>query len=155
MKFLADVTLGKLSKWLRILGYDTIFRRKNIDAACLADALQEGRIVLTRNQAMSGLSYEGRLVVIFHDRVKGQLEELSEKLVLQWTPERFFTRCVKCNAELEAVPKEEVAQSVPGYVYENSSDFRRCPLCGGIFWPGTHRENMLKFIMNRNPSDRP
>ncbi|PIP07100.1 MAG: hypothetical protein COX51_07380 [Syntrophobacteraceae bacterium CG23_combo_of_CG06-09_8_20_14_all_50_8] len=155
MKFLTDGNLGKLSKWLRILGYDTLLHRGNIDLACLMNAQKEGRVVLTRKQALSCRQYAGRLLALRHDRVDEQIGEVFEKLSLHWKPERFFSRCVKCNVELEAVAKEAVAHIVSDYVLENSSAFRRCPSCGGIFWPGTHKDNMLRFIRRRIPFHRP
>lgn len=135
-----------MSKWLRILGYDTLLHRKNIDLACLMNAQKEGRVVLTRKQALSRRQYAGRLLVLRHDRVEEQIGEVFEKLSLRWEPERFFSRCVKCNVELADASSEDAAPVVPGYVLENSSVFRRCPSCGSVFWPGTHKDNMLRFI---------
>lgn len=155
MKFLTDGNVGKLSKWLRILGYDTLFHRKKIDQKCLMNAQKEGRVVLTRKQALSCRQYTGRLLVLHHDRVEEQIGEVFEKLSLRWEPERFFSRCIKCNVELAVVSKEAIVHAVPSYVLENSSVFRRCPSCGGVFWPGTHRDNMLQFIRRHIPFDRP
>jgi hypothetical protein len=155
VKFLTDGNLGKLSKWLRILGYDTIFRRRNIDHACLVNAQEEGRVVLTRKQMPARRQYPERLLVIRHDLVEEQLKEVFAKLSLQWEPERFLTRCVKCNAELDVVSKDAVAQSVPDYVLENSPVFKKCPSCGHIFWPGTHKNHMMRFIKRRNQFDLP
>lgn len=155
MKFLADGNLGKLSKWLRILGYDVAFSRKNIDPACLMNAQNEGRVVLTRKKAFSHRPYVGRVLVLHHERVDEQIEEVFKKFSLHWEPDQFLTRCVKCNVELMEVTEEAVAPVVPCYVLENFSAFRKCPSCGGVFWPGTHKDNMLQLIKRRIPSHLP
>ncbi len=155
MIFLADITLGKLVKWLRILGYDTIFYRGIVDLPCLRKAEKEGRIVLTRKQKPPGKQYSGRLFVVTGDCVTDQIGEVFEKLGLIPESERFFTRCVKCNFELLTASQEEVSGRLPPYILENCSHFRRCPSCNGVFWPGTHKENMQKFLIARIPFHRP
>ncbi|HLA26695.1 MAG TPA: Mut7-C RNAse domain-containing protein [Syntrophales bacterium] len=154
MKFLTDLSLGKLTKWLRILGYDTFFYRGNIDLDCLRKAEKEQRVVLTRQKALRRRQYSGRLLVVNHDELEKQIDEVTEKLSLPYLPDRLFTRCVKCNVELLAASKDDVAGYVPAYALENYSSFRRCSCCETVFWPGTHRDNMLKFIQSRNPSHR-
>ena len=154
MKFLTDLSLGKLTKWLRILGYDTVFYRGNIDQACLRKAEKEQRVVLTRQKALGRRQYSGRLLIVNHDKLERQIGEVIESLSLPYLPEQLFTRCVKCNGELLAASKDDVAGYVPAYALENYSSFRRCSSCGDVFWPGTHRDNMQKFIQSRNPFHR-
>ncbi len=155
MKFLADGNLGRLSKWLRILGYDAACHKENIDLSCLMKAQREGRIVLTRKAAFTGRQYAGRLLVLRHDGLEDQIKDLFEKLSLSPDPARFLTRCINCNTELAEISREEAALAIAAHVLDNCSVFRRCPSCGGIFWPGTHKKNMLCFIKNRIPVHRP
>lgn len=154
MKFLTDLSLGKLTKWLRILGYDTVFYQGNIDLACLRKAEKEQRVVLTRQKALARRQYSGRLLIVNHDKLEKQIGEVIENLSLPYLPEQLFTRCVKCNAELLAVSKDYVAGYVPAYALENYTSFRRCSCCETVFWPGTHRDNMEKFIQFHNPFHR-
>ena len=143
MKFLTDPTLGKLTKWLRILGFDTIYYRGDIDRNFLRKAQREGRVVLTRKKDMANRSFSGRMFIISEDHVQSQIKEVKQKLSLKPDQEKLFSICLKCNKELEEVSREEVREYVPDYVFENYEDFRMCPQCQSIFWPGTHRDNMI------------
>ena len=151
-RFAADCNLGKLAKWLRILGYDTLYERGNADRCFLMKAAEEGRIALTRKRDLASLSYPGRLVVVKADHVAGQIGEVLEALTLEPDPARRKTRCLRCNAPLEEVPKETVEGMVPAYVYGTCTRFRKCPLCGRIFWPGTHLRHVEEYLRTRIPS---
>jgi uncharacterized protein len=155
VKFLADGNLGRLSKWLRILGYDAACHKGNIDLSCLMKAQREERIVLTRKAALAGRQYAGRLLVLRQDRLEQQIKELFEELSLSPDPALILTRCINCNTELTEISRGEAALAIAAHVLENCSVFRRCPSCGGIFWPGTHKNNILRFIKNRIPFHRP
>ena len=146
MKFITDANLGKLVKWLRILGYDTTFHTGNADRSFLRKAQKEGRIALTRKRDLARREFSGRLFVIQNDHVQDQIREIMDELHIHPQPERWFTICLKCNEKLEEVPKEEIAGMVPPYVFENCSHFHTCPRCRGIFWPGTHRDNIHRFF---------
>ena len=155
IRFLCDRNLGTLSKWLRILGYDTLYDRGNADRNFLRRAGEEGRIALTRKRDLAGLSHTGRLVVVKADHAGRQIGELLEALALEPDPAQRMTRCLKCNAPLEEAPKETVEGHVPAYVYEKYLLFRRCPSCGGIFWPGTHRQHVEEDLRRRSLDRRP
>lgn len=154
-RFAADCNLGKLAKWLRILGYDTLYERGNADRSFLLKATEEGRIALTRKRELVRLSAPGRLVVIKADHVTGQIGEVLEALALEPDPARRMTRCLRCNELTEEVAREQVEGLVPAYVYEKYSRFRRCPRCNGIFWPGTHRGHVEEVLRRRSPACRP
>jgi uncharacterized protein len=153
VRFLCDCNLGKLAKWLRILGYDTLLEKGNADQGFLRKAEREGRIALTRKRNLGGGS--GRLIVVRDDRVEGQISEILEVLALNPDPRDRMTLCLRCNAILEAAKKEEVEGAVPVYVYQNSMDFRKCPICGRIYWLGTHVKNVEERLMMRIPSHLP
>ena len=154
-RFAADCNLGKLAKWLRILGYDTLYERGNADRSFLKKAGEEGRIALTRKRDLAGLSPPGRLVVVKADHVAGQIGEVLEALALEPDPARRMTRCLRCNEFMEEVAKERVEGLVPAYVYEKYPRFRRCPCCNGIFWPGTHRRHVEDALRKRSLECRP
>ncbi len=154
-RFAADCNLGKLAKWLRILGYDTLYERGNADRSFLLKAAEEGRIVLTRRRELVRLPAPVRLVVIKADHVTGQIGEVLEALALEPDPARRMTRCLRCNELTEEVAREQVEGLVPAYVYEKYSRFRRCLCCNGIFWPGTHRRHVEEVLMKRSLACRP
>jgi uncharacterized protein with PIN domain len=150
VKFIADRNLGKLTKWLRILGYDTVFYRENIDREFLRAGAKEKRIVLTRRRDMAQRNFTGRMVIIYHDRVYDQLQELREKASLDLNPRNLFTICLECNQPLQTISKENTAEKVPPYVFQTQDTFLTCPECGKIYWPGTHKDNILRLIKDRN-----
>jgi len=146
VKFIADTNLGKLAKWLRILGYDTVSHRGKTDRDFLRKAQREGRVALTRKKDMAARQFSGKLVTVESDHVQEQLGEVMEKLSICADASRLFSICVRCNAALVAVGKEDVAGMVPAFVYDTQSAFRRCPSCRGIFWPGTHIDNAFNQL---------
>lgn len=156
VRFAADRNLGKLAKWLRILGYDTVYDRGNADRDFLRRAEAEERVVLTRRRNLALLPCKpGHLVVVKADRVERQIDEVIEALGLVPDPAKRMTRCLRCNAPLEEVSRQAVDGLVPAYVLEKYERFERCPSCGGIFWPGTHRLHVEEEIRRRSPGCRP
>jgi uncharacterized protein with PIN domain len=146
MKFLADSSLGRLSKWLRILGYDTVYWRGEADRIFLRKAEREGRAVLTRRKDVLSRQHPGIVLFVENDRVEDQLVEILGKLDLKPDPENLFTLCLRCNESLKEASPEEVRSLVPDYVFRTQSEFRVCPGCGSVFWPGTHRDRALKTL---------
>jgi hypothetical protein len=146
VKFITDTNLGKLAKWLRILGYDTVWYRGEANRNFLRKAEREGRVVLTRKKDMAARQFSGKLVTIRSDGVQEQLGEVMEKLSITADPDRLFNICVRCNKALVAVDREDVSGMVPAFVYDTQSAFRTCPGCKGIYWPGTHIDNALNYL---------
>ncbi len=131
--------LGKLAKWLRTLGFDA--RSMPLDDRARIDSLLSGGFIpVTRREKLRDI--EG--VVFIRDN--NQFEQLKELIAaLNIMPEelRPFSRCSLCNAELIQMPKEAVFGAVPDYVFETVSDFRKCPDCARVYWPGSHRKRMM------------
>jgi uncharacterized protein len=146
MKFLADSSLGRLSKWLRILGYDTVYWRGEADRPFLRIAEREGRVVLTRRRDVLARQHPGIVLFVENDRVEDQLVEVLEKLNIAPEPEAIFTICLQCNIPLCEVLRDDVRSRIPDYVYQTQQEFRLCPGCGSIYWPGTHRERALSTL---------
>ena len=155
MKFLADSSLGRLSKWLRILGYDTVYWRGEADRSFLRKAEGEGRAVLTRRKDVLARQHPGIVLFVENDRVEVQIEEVLEKLDLRPEQKNLFTLCLRCNKSLMVAKPEEVRPLVPDYVFRTQSEFRVCPGCGGVFWPGTHRDRAMKTMARLLESDKP
>lgn len=141
MKFVADSMLGKLAKWLRVLGYDTHYQ-SFYPPGVIVQFLENGRYLLTRHEGAEDLYRD--VVLLRADRVGKQLDELKNKIKL--TPERtsWFTRCLVCNAVLEKAHMNRARDSLPEYVfYSNMSGIRLCPSCGRYYWPGSHKTRMI------------
>lgn len=158
MKCLADSSLGRLSKWLRMLGYDTRYYRGEADRSFLRKAEKEGRVVLTRRKDVLNRNHPGIVLLVEHDRVEDQIVEVLAKLDLKPEPGTLFTLCLRCNESLKAATPEEVRPLVPEYVFRTQKEFRVCPGCGGVFWPGTHREramNTLNKLLKNRFGDQP
>jgi uncharacterized protein with PIN domain len=151
VRFTADRNLGKLAKWLRILGYDTRYDRGNADRAFLQRAEDDGRIVLTRKRELARLSKPGSLVLVSANHVGRQVGEVLETLALEPDPAKRMTRCLRCNAPLEEVSKETVTSLVPAYVSGTCTQFHLCRLCGRVFWPGTHLHHVEEYLRTHLP----
>lgn len=136
MKFAADAPLGRLSKWLRIIGYDCVY------PALLEDRdPDDERIFLTRRAGARG---EG-VLFIGCDHLRDQIETLNSLLPLKDNI-KPFSRCTLCNTPLETIEKESVLKDVPDHIYITHDSFQVCPSCKRIYWRGTHRERMEKRI---------
>ncbi len=144
MKFLADAMLGKLAKWLRVLGYDTHYQSQ-YKPASMNKLIEEGRLLLTRHIEKASL-YENA-VLLHGNNVSDQMKELKEKIILESDESNWFSRCLICNALLQDARPEEAQQSVPEYVfYENLKVIRYCSSCGRYYWPGSHRNRMMERL---------
>jgi uncharacterized protein with PIN domain len=144
VKLIADCMLGRLARWLRVMGYDTLFQ-PSYPEDTLQRHVQEGRRLLSRNQSLQGAFPD--VLVIQSDRVEKQLHETLQGLGLVPDRSRWFSRCLDCNVFLAEAGLEERLENVPDYIlYENPVGIRHCACCNRYFWPGTHRENMLRKL---------
>ena len=144
--FACDSMVGRLARWLRILGYDATYARDAVDARLVAQARAEGRVLLTRDRRLVERSGIGRFVLVRSDDPPTQLREVVAALGLTVDPARWFRRCPACNGAVEAVARESVRGLVPPYVYGTQRSFSRCANCGRVYWPATHRDHMLREL---------
>jgi uncharacterized protein with PIN domain len=143
MALLADAMLGKLAKWLRLLGYDTAYDPGWDDATIVRLSRAQSRVVLTRDRQLAkrrGL----RALFVSGDTLAEQMAQVLEELHLP--PAQAGTRCSVCNTLLEPMEKEEVASRVPPFVYDTQQVFHRCPSCDRIYWPGGHWSRMQPVL---------
>ena len=141
-RFLVDVNLGKLARWLRLLGYDTLFYRSISIFDLSRIAKSEGRIFLTRSHKNANKKLFARALLIRSSKVMDQLKELSGSLDLG--DGEMLSRCSLCNNELTLIDKERIASLLPTYIYETHNEFRSCRKCGKIYWQGTHQKKILE-----------
>ncbi len=151
MKFIADSMLGRLARWLRLLGNDTLYYPQIENRLLLKIAREDKRILLTRNTRIvkiRGLQYFLLLKendtfkqlkkVISTFKLYSQLKDIDEGITL--------SRCAICNAVLNNISKKEVKNLIPEYVYKTSDIFRQCSGCGKLYWKGTHPEKFRKKL---------
>jgi len=146
-KFLIDFMLGKLCKWLRILGYDAVYFKETGRQDVLYKSLLEKRILLTRDHTLSA-KRAWKLILIENDFLENQIKQLVNNKIIEIVPEKFFSRCSICNVLIENVQKEFVKGKVPEYIYQTHSNFSYCFKCKRIYWPGTHLELFEKKLKN-------
>lgn len=147
MRFVVTKELGKLARWLRILGFDTIYFNKANYASLIILALQEDRIIITRAKKEIE-KFPKNSILITKENYLEQIKELKEKLNLKIEKDKMFTRCTVCNQLLEDIKKEEVKNLVPEYVYTHQEFFMRCSSCNRIYWQGSHWGNVKKTLEN-------
>ena len=145
MKFILTNELGRLAKWLRILGFDTDYSLSKNRSELIIKSLRENRIILTRDCKMSPVSGV-RLLRIGHDSVRDQLKQTIKELGINLESAALFTRCVICNTGLKDISKEKAKDKVPEYVYNTQEHFVECSKCQRIYWQGTHWGNVQKLL---------
>lgn len=146
MKFIADAMLGRLAKWLRILGYDVLYYPDIDDRLIIKISREQERTVLTRDTFLLNNKGLRDYIFIESNDVFKQLREVKDRL-------HFFERaphgrCVSCNGELKTVShKSEVRENLPEYVYHSYNDFIMCENCGKVYWEGTHHKKFRDTVM--------
>ncbi|MCQ5375598.1 MAG: Mut7-C RNAse domain-containing protein [Methanomassiliicoccales archaeon] len=143
IKFAADEMLGTLARWLRIIGYDTIYEKNKSDEEIEAQVLREKRILLTRDKNLAKKLGE-RSLYIESDELYEQLRQVIKSFDL--VMDEDFTRCTLCNGEVDRVTQKEVENEVPVGALINNTEFFRCRSCGKVYWKGSHWENILKTL---------
>jgi uncharacterized protein len=137
--FIADAMLGTLAKWLRILGYDTLFDPALDDYQLMRLARAEDRVLLTRDRELArrhGL----RALLIESEHLDDQIRQVLANLDLE--PGQSFSRCPICNEPLQPLDREAARARVPDYVAQTHETFKICPACQRVYWRGTHWQHM-------------
>jgi len=144
MKFIADIMVGKLARYLRMAGNDVLYSNDISDAEILEIAKCEGRIVLTRDSLMllrrPFTNNSIKSVFIRDGGIIKQLKQIKNDLRIPLKPN--LLRCLECNTELLKAQKETLKDKVPSYVYKTQKDFLYCLKCDKYYWRGTHYDNI-------------
>jgi len=145
-RFLADAMLGKLARWLILLGFDAAYGDSaKSDLELLEQAHREGRVFLTRDTKIPEVT--GLKKIVIRDQgFESQLRHVQKELQLKLDRARLFTRCTYCNEALVSLPREEALPLVPPLVKELDTPFFRCPKCARVYWNGTHTERAFKRL---------
>lgn len=144
-KFVADTHLGRLARYLRMLGFDTKYRNDYRDHQLAEISSSERRILLTRDRGLLKRSEVTHGYCVRETDPKDQLAEVVHRFDLRGNI-RPFRRCIRCNATLAPVDKDEVSDELLPETREYFDAFRRCQGCGQLYWKGSHYERMLRLI---------
>ncbi len=148
MKFIADVMVGKLARYLRMAGYDVLYINDATDDEIIKIAIKSGRIVFTRDSLMleRRIFKNGVLKSVFikHDLLIDQLRQVRSELGLSLNPD--LARCLVCNDILTDANRTKARDKVPPYVFKTQEDFMYCSKCGRYYWRGTHYDNIKKIF---------
>jgi uncharacterized protein with PIN domain len=144
--FLADKTVGRLAKWLRLLGFDCAFDQDSSPRDLIDHARREGRILLTKNTHLVTVLEADRCLFIEGNRWQEQLKQVIKKYDLTIESKKFLSVCSICNSPLNELTREQARGLVPPYVFAKRQVFRQCPSCARIYWGGTHKERMIRQL---------
>jgi len=151
MRFIVDCMLGKLAKWLKILGFDALFFSKIKDDELLAIARSESRILLTRDTALIQQAKDVETLFLESEEWQDQVQQVLEHFNLR-KKVNPHTRCIDCNVVLKNLPRKNAKNLVSAFVFERADSFALCPDCGRVFWRGTHFKDMeaqIQEILNK------
>jgi uncharacterized protein with PIN domain len=146
MTFVADCMLGRLAKWLRILGFDVLYLAKADDRELVALARRDGRLLLTRDTGLiERTAKRPNRLFVRSDDWEDQIVQVLDELEL-WGDVRPNSRCIECNVALKPLSRERARNLVTPYVGEHAASFAVCSGCGRVFWQGTHYGDMERKI---------
>lgn len=154
MRFVADAHLGRLARYLRLLGFDTLFENDPGDPELARISSQEGRVLLSRDRELLQRRSLTHALWIPPIRPHEQLVYLVEHLDLRglFKP---FTRCTVCNGLLSPVSREHSDPDVPPSVRAAFDTFWRCDGCARVYWQGSHYERLKVLVGQLSPADDP
>jgi len=153
IRFITDGMLGRLARWLRILGYDTVFQPDRSKEELSLLAACENRVFLTRDRNFTERTWPFQTVYIFSEDPKEQLKQVVSNFNLDCVSYRFLL-CSVCNVPVEPVEKKRIIEKVPSGVLERESIFWKCPACGRIYWKGGHWKRIEEWLSGLGLSSR-
>jgi uncharacterized protein with PIN domain len=142
-KLTCDAMLGKLAKELRILGVNVEYNRGAGGMNCYRKARGDGRTMITRNTRLKELP---GVFFIQGGRTEEELAQVKKEFNIRADSGQALTRCLEDNEELEKVTREQARPSIPFFIYQIHHEFRRCPKCKRVYWPGSHVRDMQRRV---------
>jgi uncharacterized protein len=144
-RFVADVMLGRLAKWLRIAGFDVLYSNRFSDNELVKISNSEGRVLLSRDTRLLIRKAVHQFVFLESQDLRAQIRQIFKTLNIAAIP-LLLTRCITCNEALQNTARDSVHDLVPPFVYATQESFKSCPRCGRVFWPGTHRASVIRNL---------
>jgi hypothetical protein len=144
-RFVVDTMLGRLARWLRAMGYDTLYPGQAEDRRLLQLSRAEDRILVTRDRMLARLGAP-QTCLIHGDLVDDQIMEAVEALALPRDDTHWLTRCLECNGLLERRERDALQGLVPDHVFATQRKFMACPGCARVYWAGSHPDRMMERL---------
>lgn len=144
-RFVADVHLGRLARYLRMLGFDTLYENARIDRELVRISVDERRVLLTRDRELLMQREITHGLFVRGDRPREQLLYVLDRMDLRESCQPF-SRCMDCNGDLATADGEMVTGRVPARVADRHREFRRCAGCGRVYWRGSHYDRMMTMV---------
>jgi len=144
-KFICDVHLGKLARYLRMMGFDVTYENNLDDDDIVRISLAERRAILTKDRGILKRNVVTHGYFVRNIKVEDQTKEVVKRFALQ-KQIKELTRCLECNSELIKIAKGKISGNLPPKVNKSQEDFISCSGCGKLYWKGTHHQRMLAFI---------
>lgn len=148
MRFVADGMLGKLTRWLRMLGHDVEYSSSFDDGELISVARSENRVLLTRDVKLyRKAATEGVEAFLVEGKTEYEkLAELARRYGFKLEIDVPDSRCPKCNSRIRPVRKEEVMERIPESTSKHYDEFWECQNCGKIYWQGSHWKRINKTL---------
>ena len=148
LRFITDGMLGKLTRWLRILGHNVNYSNKLNDSQLMTMAKEEGRVLLTRDlELYQQATAKGVNAFYIDGKTEAEkLAKLAQRFNIKLEADLTMSRCPKCNTRVKPVPKEKVAGKVEKTTYSYCDEFWECPKCGQVYWQGSHWTRIRKAL---------
>ncbi|MGD8631522.1 MAG: Mut7-C RNAse domain-containing protein [Gammaproteobacteria bacterium] len=144
-QFILDSNLGRLARYLRLLGLDCLYRNDYHDAEVARIASEQQRTVLTRDRTLLQRRIITHGYYVRAQQPRRQVREVLARFDL-YRQVKPFSRCTRCNGKLESVDKQVVLQRLEPKTRRYYDDFRRCADCGQVFWQGSHHTRMQQLV---------
>jgi uncharacterized protein with PIN domain len=142
-RLLLDCMLGRLARWLRLIGYDAAYESIAEDQELARRARAEARVLLTRDQELAGRRGL-RALLICSQVLDDQVRQVTAAFPISPSAQR--PRCSVCNCPLDPVEPSKIAGRAPPYIVRSHSEFRQCSCCGRVYWPGSHFDAIQESI---------
>jgi len=144
-KFIADINLGKIAKYMRVLGFDLYFDPMLSPREIVEISNKENRIILTTSRKLLKFKNVSHGIFVRPGSTMQQIKRIIDYLDIEdmVVP---FTRCLQCNSLLDTVPKEEILERIPPKVRAFCDAYVRCEFCDKIYWKGTHYIQMQTIV---------
>lgn len=148
LKFIADGMLGKLTRWLCMLGHNVKYSNKLDDAQLIMIAKKERRILLTRDLELYQQATAKGIDALYLDgkTEAERLAQIAKRFKIKLDIDMATSRCPKCNTRVKPISKEKVADKVEKSTFAYYNEFWECPNCGQIYWQGAHWTRIRKTL---------
>jgi uncharacterized protein with PIN domain len=152
MKFVVDSMLGNLARWLRLLGYDTLYFKRIEDWRLINIAREDSRVLLTKDLSLyrKAVKKDVKSIYIESSDIVEMLATIAKELDIKLVFDESNTRCPLCNTLLIRVTKAEILHLVPQEVVNKYNIFWKCPKCEKVFWQGNHWNTISKILEEVN-----